>query len=378
MTTNPTTTVTTAVIGTGNIGGRLAADLVAGGVPVLLAGRDPDGARSLAVSLGDLATAVTVDEAVAKADVIVLAVWLDAAKELLARYGDALAGKILVDPSNPIAPDGNGGFVKTIAAEESSGLLLAALIPAGATLVKAFGTLSAETLSAASRRTPERAVGFYAADDTAAGDVVARLIAAAGFDPVLIGGLDQSIRIEVFGDLHEFGALGKAANRTEALAALAPLTVADRFEIYEQLVRHQRYIDNDASRASADKYVGLYWPDATFTVHDLRAQTFTGPEGLKSLYDYAHSVFPLEQWFHDVGWFEIDGGGDTAVVSWRWLVHWKEGNQGVVSTGTYQDRFERRAGVWKVIDRISDVDPNWPAALFQPYIDRQDELFVSS
>ncbi|MDX2394076.1 NAD(P)-binding domain-containing protein [Streptomyces sp. DK15] len=378
MTTNPTKTVTTAVIGTGNIGRRLAADLVAGGVPVLLAGRDPDNARSLAVSLGDLATAVTVDEAVEKADVIVLAVWLDTAKELLARYGDALAGKILVDPSNPIAPDGNGGFVKTIAAEESSGLLLAALTPAGATLVKAFGTLSAETLSAASRRTPEPAVGFYAADDETAGDVVAALITAAGFDPILIGGLDQSIRIEVFGDLHEFGALGKAANRTEALAAFAPLTAADRFEIYEQLARHQRYIDNDASRASADKYVGLYWPDATFTVHDLRTQTFSGPEGLKSLYDYAHSVFPLEQWFHDVGWFEIDGGGDTAVVSWRWLVHWKEGNQGVVSTGTYQDRFERRAGAWKVIDRISDVDPNWPAALFQPYLDRQDELFVSS
>ncbi|MFJ7269504.1 NAD(P)-binding domain-containing protein [Streptomyces sp. NPDC099050] len=372
------TATTTAIVGTGNIGGRLAADLVAGGVPVLLAGRDLESATSLADSLGDHATAVTVDEAVAKADVIVLAIWLDAAKEFLAQYGDRLSGKILVDPSNPIAPDGNGGFVKTIGAEESSGRLLAALTPVGTTLVKAFGTLSADTLSAASRRTPEPAVGFYAADDTAAGDVVARLIAAAGFDPVRIGGLDQSIRIEVFGDLHEFGALGKAANRTEALAALAPLTTADRFEIYEQLVRHQRYIDNDASRASADRYVGLYWPEATFTVHDLRTQTFTGPEGLKSLYDYAHSVFPLDKWFHDVGWFEIDGGGDTAVVSWRWLVHWKEGNQGVVSTGTYRDRFERRAGAWKVIDRISDIDPNWPAELFQPYVDRQDEVFVSS
>ncbi|MET9697295.1 NAD(P)-binding domain-containing protein [Streptomyces sp. NPDC006529] len=382
-TTTATTTtagasVATAVIGTGNIGGRLAAALVAGGVPVLLAGRDPGGARSLAASLGSLATAVTVDEAVEKADVIVLAVWLDAAKELLARYGDALSGKILVDPSNPIAPDGSGGFVKTIGAEESSGQILAALAPAGAALVKAFGTLSADTLSAASRRTPEPAVGFYASDDEPAGEVVAALISAAGFDPVRVGGLDQSIRIEVFGDLHEFGALGRAVSRSEALAALSPLTALDRFEIYEQLVRHQRAIDNDASRTSADAYTGLYWPEAAFTVNDLRTQTFTGPDGLKSLYDYAHSVFPLDKWFHDVGWFEIEGGGDTAVVSWRWLVHWKEGGQGVVSTGTYQDRFERRAGVWKVIERVSDVDPNWPAALFQPYVDRQDELFVSS
>lgn len=158
----------------------------------------------------------------------------------------------------------------------------------------------------------------------------------------------------------------------------APLTALDRFEIFEQLVLHQRYIDNDPSRESADKYVDLYWPEATFTVHDLRSQTFTGPEGLKSLYDFAHSVFPLEKWFHDVGWFEIEGAGDTATVSWRWRVNWKEGNEGVVSTGTYQDRFERRGGVWKVIDRVSDIDPNWPAALFQPYADRQAELFKAS
>jgi hypothetical protein len=72
-----------------------------------------------------------------------------------------------------------------------------------------------------------------------------------------------------------------------------PLSVLDRFAIVEQLQRHQRCIDNDASRASAMKYVVLYWPDAKFTVHDLRHTTFEGPDGLKQLYDYAHSVFPL-------------------------------------------------------------------------------------
>ncbi|MFF0739146.1 NAD(P)-binding domain-containing protein [Streptomyces sp. NPDC004111] len=370
--------MTTAIIGAGNIGSRLATNLVAGGEQVLLAARDLTSAQLLADSLGDRATAVTVDEAVDKADVIVLAVWLDVTKELLAQYGDRLAGKILVDPSNPIAPDGNGGFVKTIGAEESSGLLLAGLLPEGAALVKAFGTLSADTLSAASRRSPRPAVGFYAADDAAAGATVARLITAAGFDPVRVGGLDQSIRIEVFGDLHEYGALGRAVNSTEAFAVLPPLTAADRFEIFEQLTLHQRRIDNDASRGSADAYVDLYWPEAAFTVHDLRTQTFYGPEGLKNLYDYAHSVFPLEKWFHEVGWFEIEGGGDSAVVSWRWRVNWKEGNEGVVSSGTYQDRFERRDGVWKVIERVSDIDPNWPAALFQPYVGRQDELFTAS
>jgi 8-hydroxy-5-deazaflavin:NADPH oxidoreductase len=36
----------------------------------------------------------------------------------------------------------------------------------------------------------------------------------------LIGGLDQSIRIEMFGDLHEYGALGRTVTKTEALKAL--------------------------------------------------------------------------------------------------------------------------------------------------------------
>ena len=54
---------------------------------------------------------------------------------------------------------------------------------------------------------------FYAADDDAAGDLVAELIRTAGYEPVRVGGLDQSIRIEMFGDLHEFGGLGRVVTR---------------------------------------------------------------------------------------------------------------------------------------------------------------------
>ncbi len=61
---------------------------------------------------------------------------------------------------------------------------------------------------------------FYAADDAAAGDLIADLIRVAGFDPVRVGGLDQSIRIEMFGDLHEVGALGRVVTKTEALKAI--------------------------------------------------------------------------------------------------------------------------------------------------------------
>jgi hypothetical protein len=211
---------TVAIIGTGNVGRGLAADFATGGQDFLLAGRDLDAARKLAADLDGHAEAVTIDEAVNRADVLVFAVWLDAFRELIARYGDRLAGKVIVDPSNPIAPDGNGGFRKVIGEQESAGQLLAGLLPAGAVLVKALGTLSAGSITSAARRVPERAAGFYAADDNAAGDLVAGLIRAAGFEPVKVGGLDQSIRIEVFGDLHEFGALGRPVTKAEALAAL--------------------------------------------------------------------------------------------------------------------------------------------------------------
>jgi predicted dinucleotide-binding enzyme len=211
---------TVAIIGTGNIGGRLAAAFAAGGQDFLLAGRDIDATRKLAADLGGHAEAVSVDDAVERAGVLVPAVWFDVFKELIAQYGERLAGKIIIDPTNPVGPDGKGGFAKIIGAQESAGEILAGLLPAGARLVKAFGTLSADTLSAVARREPERAVLFYAADDDAAGEEVAELIRTAGYEPVRVGGLDQSIRLEVFGDLHELGALGRAVSKTEALKAI--------------------------------------------------------------------------------------------------------------------------------------------------------------
>ncbi len=211
---------TVAIIGTGNIGSRLAANFAVGGQDFLLAGRDQETARKITSDLDGHVEVVSVDEAVDRAGVLVLAVWLDAFEQLIAQYGERLAGKVIVDPTNPIAPDGHGGVRKIIGEQESSGQILAGLLPAGARLVKAFGTLSAPTLSAAARREPERAVLFYAADDAAAGDLVADLIRASGYEPVRVGGLDQSIRIEMLGDLHEYGGLGRVVTKSEALSAI--------------------------------------------------------------------------------------------------------------------------------------------------------------
>ena len=211
---------TVAIISTGNIGSRLAAHFAAGGQDFLLAGRDQLAARTIAAGLGGHAEAVSVEEAVDRAGVLVPAVWLDDFEQFIAQYGDRLAGKVIIDPTNPVGPDGAGGYRKVIGEQESSGQILAGLLPAGARLVKAFGTLSAGSLASAARQEPERAVLFYAADDDAAGDLAAGLIRAARFDPVRVGGLDQSIRLEMFGDLHEYGALGRVVTRTEALKAI--------------------------------------------------------------------------------------------------------------------------------------------------------------
>ena len=64
-------------------------------------------------------------------------------------------------------------------------------------------TLSAGLFESASRRSPEPKVLFYATDDGRAGEEVERLIRTAGFEPVKIGGLEQSGRLEVGGDLHD-------------------------------------------------------------------------------------------------------------------------------------------------------------------------------
>ena len=211
---------TVAIIGTGTIGSTLAAEFAAGGQDFLLAGRDEHAARTIAAGLDGHAEAVSVDEAVQRADALVVAVWLPDFEQFIAQYGPRLAGKVIVDPTNPVGPDADGNYRKVIGAQESSGQLLAGLLPGGTVLVKAFGTLSAPSLAAATRREPDRAVLFYAADDKAAGDMVAGLIRAAGFDPVRAGGLDQAIRLEMFGDLHEYGALGRVVTQAEALKAL--------------------------------------------------------------------------------------------------------------------------------------------------------------
>ena len=215
--------MSTAIIGVGNIGGTLARNLVGGGESVVLAAKDEGNAAALAQELGDLARAASVEEAIAEADAVVIAVWLDTITELTAKDTDLLEGKVVVDPSNPIGVDENGQMMRTLPEDQSAGSVVAAMLPTGAHYVKAFGSLGADSLASAANREPRRAVLFYATDDDTATAAIERLSSAAGFDPLKAGGVADAGRLEVpGGDLHQNGGLnGQLLDLDQARAALA-------------------------------------------------------------------------------------------------------------------------------------------------------------
>jgi predicted dinucleotide-binding enzyme len=214
--------MTTAIIGTGNIGGTLARHLVRGGEPVVLAAKDEANAAGLAQELGGLARGASVEEAIADADVVVFAVWLDTIKELIATNARLLGNKVVVDPSNPLGFDESGQMIRTLPDGQSAGSVIAGLLPADAHYVKAFGTLAADSLATAAHREPQSAVLFYATDDDTAATTIERLIHAAGFDPLKAGGVADAGRIEMpGGDLHQAGLNGALLDLDEARVAVA-------------------------------------------------------------------------------------------------------------------------------------------------------------
>lgn len=204
------------IIGLGNIGKAIAVNLIKGKHPVILSSREMEKAEAFAKELGNLATTKETADAIKEADVVIPAIYFNSLKDFFKTYSAELDGKIIIDVSNPIAPDGNGGFTKIIGEKESAAKILSDFIPKNAKLVKAFGTLGAASLSGEAFSQPEQKVLFYASDSTNSNIKIEELITNSGFVPHYIGGLDNAIRIEVFGDLHQFGALGKTVTITEA------------------------------------------------------------------------------------------------------------------------------------------------------------------
>jgi predicted dinucleotide-binding enzyme len=211
-----------AIIGVGNLGGTVARHLAAGGESVVVAAKDESKAKALADDLGPNAHAASVEDAITAADAIVLALWLDDLREVIPQQAHLLDGKVVVDPSNPIGFDGSGQMFRTLPDGQSAASIVAALLPAGAHYVKAFGTLAADSLAASANREPRHAALFYATDDDIAATTVEHLIHVAGFDPLKAGGVADAGRIEgPSGDLNQFGLDGEIIDLEQARSVLA-------------------------------------------------------------------------------------------------------------------------------------------------------------
>ena len=147
---------------------------------------------------------------------MILALRFPVLKDVIDEIASALGDRSLLVPSNPIGLDGHGKVVPLLPEGQSSGETIAAWLPVGARLAMAFGSMSADLLEASSNRSPEPAVLFYATDEELGRDVVERLIHRAGFEPMRLGGIDQSSRLEVGGDLHD-----RVVSPTEARSLIA-------------------------------------------------------------------------------------------------------------------------------------------------------------
>ncbi len=195
--------MTVAVIGTGGIGSAIARQLASGGETVRLSSSDKESAARLAAQIGR-AGSVAADnrDALRGADAVVLALRFPVLKSVMDEIADSIADKLVVVPSNPVGIDGQGNISRLLPKGQSSGEVVAGWLPAGARLAMAFGSMSADRFESAGNRSPEPAVLFYASDERA-GEEVERLIRTAGFVPVKVGGVEQSGRFEVGGDLHD-------------------------------------------------------------------------------------------------------------------------------------------------------------------------------
>ena len=196
--------MTTAIIGTGGIGSAIARRLASGGETLRLSSADSASARTLAAQIGPAAVGAAGNrDALQGAGAVVLALRFTVLKGVIDEIADPLTGKLVVVPSNPFTLDAHGNLSRVLPEGQSSGQVVAGWLPAGARLAMAFGSMSADLFESSSNRSPEPAVLFYATDDDRAGEEVGRLIRTAGFEPVRVGGIEQSGRLEVGGDLHD-------------------------------------------------------------------------------------------------------------------------------------------------------------------------------
>lgn len=185
---------TIAIIGLGNMGKGLA-NRLAGKAALVLSSRNGAAATAFAATLPAGVTALDRDAAIATADIVVLA--LPFALALEAAADPALAGKIVLDISNPITPDYSA---LTIGHTTSAAEQIQAAAP-NAKVVKAFNTIFAGVFDLPAGQTADVPV-FVAGNDEAAVASVAKIAKLAGFAVETTGGIDAARLLEPLGMLN--------------------------------------------------------------------------------------------------------------------------------------------------------------------------------
>ena len=175
-----------SIIGTGNMARTIGARALAGGNTVEVMGRDRVKAADLATALGGGATAGEWG-GVPAGDIVVVALLAQDVVPVVTLYGDALAGKVIVDISNPFnsAADGLTHGEDTSIAEE-----VAKAAPASAGVVKAFNTIFRHVLENG------RPDVLLAGDDEQAKADVGAFISGLGLRPLDVGGLGMAHWLE--------------------------------------------------------------------------------------------------------------------------------------------------------------------------------------
>ena len=176
-----------SIIGAGTMARTLAARALAGGNTVEVISRDAAKAAALAGELGHGATAGTIRSAPA-GDIVILAVPYASAAPVVSQYGDALAGKVIIDITNAFNSDATG---LTTAAGTSIAQEIAKVAPAGAHVVKAFNTVFGHVLAQGRRLDV-----LIAGDDAQAKATVAAFIESLGLRPLDTGALEMAHWLE--------------------------------------------------------------------------------------------------------------------------------------------------------------------------------------
>jgi predicted dinucleotide-binding enzyme len=175
------------IIGSGHVGSALGGVWAKAGNEVMFSSRNLDNDKQLAAEVGANARAGTPQEAAAFGQVILFAVPYSAFPELVKSLGDSLKGKVVINASNPFPQ--RDGEIADQAREQGAGLFDAHLLP-GALVVRAFNAVPAAHMASA-HEDPGK-IGMPIAGDKKAIEFASRLVRQAGFEPIVVGGLDMA------------------------------------------------------------------------------------------------------------------------------------------------------------------------------------------